>query len=168
VSNDGVVSVAGGGPGTGDSDSVSQGRARRQFFSFSLAGIPGGATVTSATVSIHQRLVFGTPYVNHGDVLLEHVAYGTSLDAGDYATPVISGGAPILSFDASFGVRTLDVTARVADDVANCRPRSQFRLRFSGTESDSDGVDDICVFVDTESSATLDGIPPVLEVTFSP
>jgi hypothetical protein len=46
-----------------------------------------------------------------------------------------------------------DVTAAVRADLAAGSIRSRFRLRFSGSASDSDGIDDLAVFSGAERTA---------------
>src|SRR5438477_6921840 len=92
---DGVVSsnsvaVANGftsPPFAGDFDSTAQGIGARQFYSFDISSIPSTATVTSATLRLFQAFTMGQPYSQLGNVLVDHLDYGLSLDGTDYNTP---------------------------------------------------------------------------------
>jgi hypothetical protein len=166
VESDGTVVTGAGGPLVGDFDAVQPNVGYRQFFSFSLAGIPAGATVTNATLQLHQQITFGTPFATHGVVVVDHVDYGATLDAADYLGGTITAGIGTIASDATAGIRTLDVTARVAADIAAARTRSQYRLRFSVLDTDNDGASDYTQFCDAENSISGTGTLPVLLVTY--
>lgn len=169
VSSDGTATAFGGGPVTGDVDlAVADGAVARQFFAFTLAGVPAGATVTSASLRLHQRLVTGTPFATLGAVLLEHLDYGSALDGTDYARAPLEPLSVLVSSDPAVGLRTMDVSAFVQADVSAGRGRSEFRLRFTAETTDHDGANDAVHFVDAENSSTGDGSIPRLTVTFVP
>lgn len=170
VRSDGVAVSAGGSPAVGDVDSVANGLAGRQFFSFDLTGIPAGAAVLSATLHLHQTFVLGFPYVTLGDVVADHLDYGPSLDAGDFALAALTPAYATVSLDGTSGLRTLDATAAVQADRAASRVRTQFRLRFDGLDSDLDGAADAAQFADRELSTqnATAGQQPVLFVLYQP
>jgi hypothetical protein len=169
VRTDGLVSAAGGGPAIGDLDHSHPGLGHRVFFSFSLAALPAGATVTSVALQITQGNVVGAPYATHGVAVLDHLDYGASLDAGDYDADALTLGFATASSEATLSTKTLDVTSQVLADLGAARPRSQFRLRFSLLDSDDDGAADAAGWVDSEvSGAGAPGMEPKLIVTYVP
>jgi hypothetical protein len=173
VYSNGSVYTAGGTPdagnsGAGDLDDVSSGRRARAFLSFERSSIPVGATIVGAFLHTYQGLVLGTPYANHGDVVADHVDYGTSLGAGDFALGLASPGNPVVSSDPSVGWRHVDVTAFVLADVAAGRPRTQIRLRFDGPETDLDGDMDLAFFDDATGGLIVPPRPPILEIVYVP
>jgi hypothetical protein len=151
-------------PFTGDRDDVQPGVGHRQLYSFDLAEIPVGRTILSAELRIFQAVVVGNPYGELGDVVVDHVEYGPSLDGGDYAGGTLTPEVGTLSSDPTFGVKTLDVTAEVIADRAAARTRSEFRLRFGDFDSSDDGSADYAQFVDSEGSTFFDR--PVLVVRY--
>jgi hypothetical protein len=100
----------------------------RGFVSFDLSSIPAGATITAATLRIFQSGCDGTPYSDLGNVLVDHLNYGDTLDGTDYDLPAIHSNIGILSDSSGHQWRELDVTIYVQDDINNGRVRSQFRL----------------------------------------
>jgi hypothetical protein len=137
----------------------------RGFVSFDLSAIPAGATVLSATLTLVQRNVVGTPYATLGTIVADHVEYGGLLEAGAYARSFPTGQAfATLSSDSTLGPRTLTVTAIVQDDVASNRGHSQYRFRF-GLEEDADMDSDQAQFFSAET-ATGPSERPTLVVTY--
>ncbi len=139
----------------------------RGFVSFDLAGIPAGATVTEATLTLTQRLVNAAPYTSLGAILVDQVVYGNVLDAGAYSRSFPSSqGFATLSSDATLGPKTITVTTQVKDDLASARTQSQFRLRFP-VEDDLDMDSDQAAFWSAET-ATTPADRPTLTVTYIP
>lgn len=168
VRSDGVAVSAGNGPAVGDLDNFIPGVGVRQFVSFSLGSLPASGTLVSATLQMRQLTVLGAPFGTHGVVVLDHLDYGPTLDALDFGRAPLAGPLGPFAPDATLGVRTLDVTAQVAADLAAGRVRSQFRLRFSMLDSDNDGSPDAVAFTDAERShgSEAPGDEPVLVVTW--
>lgn len=166
-SDTGTAHPDGGGPFMGDFVFFGN-RVARQFFSFAFVGLPASGQLVSATIRLNQQVVSGTPFTGLGSVLLEHVDYGATLNSSDFGISPLPGGALVLASDASLGVKELDVTTFVASDLAAGRTRSQFRLRFSLMDTDSDSSDDLVQYTDTENSITGTGVPPQLVLTFAP
>lgn len=162
-----------GSPATGDkeSDFSLVGIGWRQLYSFDIASIPSSATIISAMLRLHQCDVQGSPYsvVSLGDVVVDHVNYGGTLDPSGSA---YSGGVALnigtLSTTATLGYRLLSVTSRVQNDLTMSRVRSQYRIGFSVQDANSDGNDDFAQFTDAEDSlcaGTATNQPPQLAVT---
>lgn len=159
----------GGSPRTGDDESFLAGNRARQFFSFDLSNIPPSVTIVRATLRLYQAQQTGTPYNNLGDVVVDHVDYGAILDGspGDYDGGLVAL-LGIFSTRGAVGYRTLDVTARVADDFSSVRGHSQYRLRFSPLEIDFNFASDYVQYTDGEDSCCAANSPPQLSVTLKP
>lgn len=139
----------------------------RGFVSFDLTGIPSGATVTLATMTLVQRVTNAAPYASLGNVLVDQVVYGSVLEAGAYARSFpTSQGFGTLSSDATLGPKSLVVTAQVQADLDSLRPQSQYRLRFP-LEQDGDFDSDQAVFWSAET-ATVPDERPTLVITYQP
>lgn len=165
VTSTGMAEVNGGGPAVGDLDAVTQGLHARQFYSFDLSGISAQATVTDATLRLYQARVLGTPYLSHGDVVLDHLNYGGQLDVGDFDGGTLAAAIAVFATQPDTAYHAADVQSQVQADIDAGRSRTQFRLRFSLQGSDSDAVNDIVVFSDAEESGGA-GAPPQLIVTY--
>ena len=133
----------------------------RGFVSFNIMSIPPGSTIISAALRMYQEGVNGTPYTNLGSISVDHVDYGPNLDAADYDQAALQENIGILSNNATLEFKTLDVTARLQDDMDHGRTRSQYRLLFP-TETDNDGVEDATFF----TSANVGDNTPELVVTY--
>lgn len=167
AAEDGVVfsdrSVITGGalPIVGDLGADSQAMVGRQFLSFDLTAVPDDVTVVSATLRVDQFVVQGTPYDTHGSVFVDHVDFGT-LDADDFLMRSLHAGLGPLSSNATLQARTVEVTESVAQDLALNRTRSQYRLRFSPTETDGDRTNDYASFAEGEAAVSRQGEQPTL------
>jgi DNA-binding beta-propeller fold protein YncE len=159
----------GGGPRTGDDETFLAGSRARQFFSFNLSNLPASITIVQATLRLYQASQVGTPYNDLGVVVVDHVNYGATLDSspGGYDSGLILSLGN-LSTGSAIGYKTLDVTARVVDDVSNARGHSQYRLRFSPNEINTDFASDYVQFTDAEDSCCGVNRPPQLAITIQP
>jgi hypothetical protein len=138
----------------------------RMFVSFDLSSLPPGATVTSATLKLHQTNTANTPYATLGALLVDHVVYGAVLDAGSYDRSFPTGqGLGPLATDATVGTKSLDGSEVVQEDLASARGRSQFRIRFT-VENDGNTTTDLANFRVYASSGL--GNEPLLVVTYLP
>ncbi|OGD52522.1 hypothetical protein A3K80_09030 [Candidatus Bathyarchaeota archaeon RBG_13_38_9] len=142
----------------------------RGFVSFDITGLPANAIITSATLSLYQYNVAGTPYsaFTTNAIGVDHVDYGSSLDIGDFIPPPPSlhGGIGVLSpSTVTYEWKTLSVTNYVQDDLNNARTRTQYRLYF-GSFTDGNNDDDIAAFESSENWGTTGNIP-MLEVTYN-
>lgn len=133
----------------------------RGFVSFDITSIPPGSIIISATLRMYQEGVNGTPYTTLGSISVDHVDYGPTLDAADYNQAALQENIGILSNNATLEFKTLDVTARLQDDMDHGRTRSQYRLLFP-TETDNDSVRDAAFF----TSANIGGNTPELVVYY--
>jgi hypothetical protein len=110
----------------------------KAFASFDLPVLPAGATLAAGVLRGSQNSTVGTPYLL-GTLDAKHVNTA-AIDAAAFgAAPLANIGA--LSTAATTGVKSIDVTARLADDLANAAARgnrTQYRLEFpTATNSDA-------------------------------
>jgi len=162
VRSDGNSGATGGPAITGDLDAGAPALGYRQLYSFDLTPVPAGSVVTSATLQLYQAAVGGTPYVDLGNVIVDHVDYGAALNAAAYSVTALASNVGVLSSDVTIGSKTLVVTARVQADVAAARTRAQFRVRFSNFDSNNDAGSDYAQFTDAEFFSNV----PVLVVKY--
>lgn len=160
--------ATGGGPSTGDIDAFVEGVNSRQFYSFDLATLPTGADITTATLRLYQANASSGVYGELGNVVVDHLDYGTTLDVDDHSAAALTEDIGTLSTDATIEYKVLDVTAAVEDDRAAGRTRSQFRLRFE-TPGNDDGTNDFAQFTDPEEScgSLCVGNPPQLVIEYA-
>ena len=68
----------------------------RGFVSFDISTLSG--TINSATLRVNQHQRSADPYVDlGGEVRVDHMNYGTSLDAGDYNAAALNSNIGIIS-----------------------------------------------------------------------
>ena len=149
VSALGPVTLPNGFSFTGDDDEDDPGLVGRQCFSFAFAAVPHDREILSVEIVLEQRAVFGSPFLSHGPLLLDHVEIGDAIDAGDFDSSPLDGPSPVMAPNATTGTKIVDVTAQVMADIVSGRPRAQFRLRFAGVGSDGDAENDYAQMTDT-------------------
>lgn len=138
----------------------------RGFLSFNLGPLvsDGATQITDATLYAFQFWYLGTPYSDLGGLVrAESVYYGTSLDAGDFETPVIIFIYTLSSSDTSEW-KSRAVTSKVRYDYAHLSTRSnrsQFRLSFP-TNTNVDGGWDLVYFISSNASV----YKPYLKITY--
>lgn len=137
----------------------------RGFVSFDLKSLPGNITIEKAILKMNQIGIVGKPYVTGGNVVVDHLDYGTSLEATDYNRVAIKTHIGVLSNDDTFGEKNLEVTDSVKNDLYYKRGRSQYRLRLATETIGGNSSGDI-VYFDPEENIYSDHRPPQLEITF--
>jgi hypothetical protein len=140
----------------------------RGFMSFDLTGIPATAQVQSIYLRFYQADVTGTPYAKLGNLRLQHVDFGSTLNDAAFDTPVLHSA--ILSPHTGAG-EWYDITSNtigdwIEADLAAGRTRTQLRLQFS-TETDGDGLQDTASFESGENYFGTGNVPQ-LTITYSP
>jgi hypothetical protein len=164
VRTDGFVRVVGNGPAAGDLDSARAGLGLRMFYSFPLVEIPQDAVITSVTLRVYQEGKIGQPYSGLGDLVVDHVNPGDSLDPSDFAGNTLDADIGNLSPELVGAYSSLPVGPQVGLDLIAGRERSWFRLRFS-RDSNLDGGDDVVMLNDGEDSRHTRHLP-LLEVIY--
>lgn len=130
--------------------------------SFDLSGVPAGAQVVSAEVTLHQEQVAGAAYgATLPKVVAEHVQWGSWLANACEVEPIGAGFESVdVSTDGSLVAKTFDVTAAVRYDLATCRDRAQLRLRWSPATGLGDNLTNKAYFTSAGDNA------PTLELRY--
>jgi len=139
----------------------------RGFASFDISSIPAGATIHQATLRMHQSGRTNYPYTDFGSVVIvDHLDYGSTLDAGDFNLAALQPNIGTLSDNIIMEWKTLDVASSVQDDENNGRERSQYRLRFFPNETDNDDSADATRFESGDNYYGADNLPELV-ITYS-
>jgi hypothetical protein len=162
ASSNGAINL----PMVGDTDFGVQGNVYRSFYSFALSGIPSGATITNDRLQLYLALNSGNPFTNHGNVIVDSVDYGNSLDGADFNCPTLQSNIGTIADNGTVEYKSLNVTSSVLDDMSNSRTYSQFRLRFSLLESDTDSESEFVEFTDAKDSFFHINKPPKMVVDY--
>jgi hypothetical protein len=138
----------------------------RFFVSFDLTELPDDIEVVSANLRIFQTKTMGDPYKTGGDLLIDHLNYGDSLDSSDYSTPALLSSFETFSDKPTTGWREVEVTSEVIDDVVSARQFSQFRLHFEKELAGGDENGDFAYFESSEDTQRSGNTPElVIEYT---
>ena len=140
----------------------------RGFLSFDLSGIPATAQVQSIALRFYQVSVTGTPYAKLGNLLLQHVDYGSTLNDAAFDTPILHSATLGLHTGAGewYNITATTIGDWIESDLAAGRTRTQLRLQFS-TETDGDGLQDTVSFESGENYFGTGNLPHVT-ITYSP
>lgn len=163
VSNLGAVSTSGVVLRVGDEDLAQPGSTVVSYVSFDLAALPPQAVVTSAVLRIRLNNTVGAPEVGHGDVLVDDVDVGATLEAAD-PVAVFATAVATLADDTAQS-QFLPLTARVSAALAAGRPRFQLRLRYA-LLTDADGANDWANYISGDSPDPA--LVPLLVITYQP
>ena len=115
----------------------------RGFMSFNIADIPAGATIESVELRFYQQEIQGSPYAKLGNLVLERVDIGSSLEPEDFAAPALDSGtiAQQTSPGAWYVISDPTLVTWLERELNAGRSRLQLRLRFD-QETDGDGEED--------------------------
>lgn len=133
----------------GDVDANTPQLNSRAFLTFDLTTIPAGKILRSARLRIFQDDIVGSPYAKLGDLLVDHLVYGSSLDPADYDAAELSRGFTVLSTDSTRETKVVSVLQRIQADINAGRTVSQFRLRFT-IDTNDDAMNDFTEFMADE------------------
>lgn len=122
----------------------------RSFVSFDISSLPGGINIQAAKLKMYQQKTTGTPYTTNGEIRIDHLTYGNTLDAEDYSLPALVVNFTTLSTSKRVGLKEIDVTSVVRDDIANARSRTQFRFHAAKELTGGDLAGDIAYFQASE------------------
>lgn len=138
----------------------------RGFLSFDLGSIPAGVTIDSVRLEFYQRRIEGDPYQTLGNLVLDHVDYGSSLEASAYDVPALHSAVlpQMITPNAWYVLADPTLTLWVEESLAVGRDRFQLRLRFT-QETDADEDRDLVIVEPGEGSA---GRVPRLTVVYRP
>lgn len=138
----------------------------RGFLSFDLSSIPAGSTIQSVRLEFYQQRIEGEPYLTLGNLVLDHVDYGSSLEGGAFDTPALHTAVltQMILPNSWYVLSDPSITLWVEDTLAAGRSRFQLRLRFA-QETDGDGEEDL---VSIEAGEGPRGHAPKLTITYRP
>ena len=145
----------------------------RGFLGFSIGGIPEDAEIVSAQMTIYHKIgpATGSPFTDLGNLIVDLVDYGPTLEQSDYDVPAVQPRFGILSDSPKDGVRSLDVTNQLRQTRAlHVSTQAgiqtiQFRLRFDA-ETDNDIIQTDAVIVNGIDDAFEVGVIPTLTVEY--
>ncbi len=140
----------------------------RGFMSFDVSSIPTDATIEGVELRFYQKTVQGAPYDKLGNLVLEHVYYGSSLNDSAYDTPALGSAniAEQTSAGAWYILSDPTITSWVEATVSPGRPQFQLRLQFR-RETDGDGTEDWVAIV-PGGGVLGSRNQPQLTVTYTP
>lgn len=112
---------------------------RRALVRFDLSDVPARALVREATLRVFQVGTTGAPYVDFGDMLVDHVRLGAALDGTDFDGGTLTPGFATAFRGPAQGYATIEATAQVAADLEAGRRTSDYRFVFP----DAPGPDEL-------------------------
>lgn len=134
----------------------------RGFLSFAIDEIPSESIILEARLKLYQVRVVGKPYSNLGNLLIDHLTFGNTLDANDYSIPALILDFKTLSDNESIGWKEVDVTPLLKDDIANARSNSQFRIHFEKEVKGGGVSGDFVYFESANNSEGTNNLPQLL------
>jgi hypothetical protein len=107
----------------------------RGFLRFGLGALPAASDIVGATLRV-QQLSAGLqasadPYQLLGNVVVDHMDFGATIEAGDFQLVAIAPATATLSTNNTAELKSTDVTALVRADLSAGRTRTDVRLRFN-------------------------------------
>lgn len=112
------------------------------FIRIDLSGVPAGATVQNAVLTITQIAPIGTPYANLlTNLTVDHVDAGAAVDAADFIGNTLSLNFGTISSDPVLETKTINVGPQIALDLAAGRTTSDFRFTFPSPTDNAGDVD---------------------------
>ena len=134
----------------------------RGFVSFDLSGIPASATITEATLRLYQTKTIGNPYGVGGNLKVDHLDYGTSLDDPDYGASSLISNYATLTTNASVEWKDVISTDQVKGDRSASRTRSQFRIHFTTEVTGGDVTGDFAYYESANNSEGTGNTPQLV------
>lgn len=102
----------------------------RGFVSFALSSVPSGAKIEDVTLRLYQYQIIGDPYGVGGELKIDHLDYGDTLESADYGASAISSSFTSISSNATLEWKDAGVTDALKNDILNSRSSSQYRIHF--------------------------------------
>ena len=158
-------------PFVGDAANTDNFSHYRALYTFDLSQIPADAEILSAELRITQRQGSGDPTGEFVHAIVDHVNVQPGVEQiafNGFLINVVTGanGLPVpLTTVNTPGLRTLDVTSEVADDIDSGRSASQYRIRTPFLGQANDATYDFFAFFDGQNGANADQMP-TLEITY--
>jgi len=136
----------------------------RGFVSFKVPSELSGKTVDKATMRLYQGQVIGSPYTVGGNLMVDHVNFGT-LDNSAYSTSALSSSFAMLTNNAALEYKDVDIKDMLIDDLANGRTYSQYRLHFAVEAIGGNVTGDFSYF-ESQDNSMHTGNTPQLVITY--
>lgn len=146
----------------GDQDATLPGLRARGFLTFDLSTIPAGKTIRTAKLKVIQSAVTGSPFSDLGTLVVDHLVFGNTLDSADFGQSALGSAFATLSDSAGLGNRLANVFQQVKADLQAGRTVSQFRVRFSLRDGDTDAINDNVKLNDIDDDPS-----PIIILTFN-
>jgi hypothetical protein len=159
------VAAFGGHVALGDDVAYGSDVDTRGILTFSLAGLPPGAVISSAVVRLSAQIASGNPYLVHGLPIVDHVfVVGTDVVAANFSGNSVTNGIALFPTvtGGPFQPAQFDVTGAVREDFEGGRSISSFRVWFASSP-EANVVDDLVLI---QVSTTDSALRPVVEVTY--
>ena len=137
----------------------------RGFVSFDLDTIPQGVTIFSATLRLYQAEGVGDPYGVGGNLKIDHLNYGGSLDESDFNIAPILTSFATLSSVPTVEWKEADVSNALKNDIFTQRSKSQYRIHFTNEEKGGVPTGDFVYFESSEDTYQS-GFTPQLVVKY--
>lgn len=134
----------------------------RGFVSFDISVIPVTATVTEATLRLYQTKTVGNPYTVGGNLMVDYLNYGTTLDNSDYALAAITSNLALLTANSTVEWKDANVTDAVKKDLQEGRSHSQYRIHFETEVKGGDVTGDFSYFESADNSESSGNIPQLV------
>ena len=100
----------------------------RSFVSFDVSSLKG-VGITSATLFVYQSSVVDSPYTNGGNIVVDLVDYGPTLDVQDWCESATASDIGAISSNATLGFKSLNVTSSLASVLGQGNDLLQFRFQ---------------------------------------
>lgn len=139
----------------------------RAFISFDITELPDNVEIVSAQLRIFQTKTLGNPYKSGGNLLIDHLNYGDTLDGSDFSTPALLSSFDIFSDKPTTGWREVDVTNQIINDLLSARKSTQYRLHFDKEFIGGDENGDFAYFESSENTQRS-GNTPELVIEYTP
>lgn len=137
----------------------------RGFVSFKIPSELQGKTVDKATMRLYQGQVIGAPYTALGNLLVDHVNYGSTLDNSAYAMSALQTSFATVTNNQALEYKDTDVKDQLIDDLANGRTYSEYRLHFAIEAIGGDLNGDFAYFESQDNSMNT-GKQPQLVISY--
>lgn len=134
----------------------------RGFVSFELAKVPTGIKIEEVTLKLFQAKVVGNPYASGGNIKLDHLTYGDTLDEADYSMAALLSSFATVANNITVGWKEINVTQEVKDDISNARSVSQFRLHFTTENKGGTLEGDFAQFESAENTLKTGNTPQLI------
>jgi hypothetical protein len=133
--------------------------------SFAIPTEIQGKTVDSASMRLYQAQIVGSPYTVGGNLMVDHVNYGSTLDNSAYTLTALSQSFATLTGNPVIEFKDVSVKDQLIDDLANGRANSQYRIHFT-TEARGGDVNGDFAYFESQNNTLGTGHQPQLVITY--